>query len=143
MSCIRITTDAMRAQLIATVLDNEPVAQFLSPRVTESKIRRLEQLSRSDNPKIRESVALSYHAPEAVYWTLSDDPVTSVRECLARNHVVPEPILRKLSTDKEDRVRAFVASNTSLPEDVREQLKSDPIEVVRLLAASLSAPRQP
>lgn len=143
MSCIRITTDAMRTQLLAAVRDDEPVAQFLSPQVTESKVRRLEKLARDINPKIRESVALSYHAPESVYWALSDDPVASVRECLARNHVMPEAILRKLATDKEDRVRAFVASNTALPEDVREQLKSDPIEVVRLLAAFLSAPRQP
>lgn len=134
MSCVRFTTDAMRQQLFLAVADDQPVAQFLSPAVTESKIRRIELMSQSDNYKIRESAALSYHAPMAVYERLAADKVQSVRECVARNHIVPESILRLLATDSSERVRAFVACHPRLPDDTRNLLLADSSELVRAIA---------
>lgn len=50
-----------------------------APPVTEGKIRRLRLLARNPNPKIRESIASSYHAPEDVFADLAHDPSPTVR----------------------------------------------------------------
>jgi len=77
MSCIRFNTTAQRAQLAQASSGprkDEPVAAFLSPEITQSKVDRVAKLAADPNPKIRESAALSYHAPLAVYEALSKDP---------------------------------------------------------------------
>lgn len=137
MSCIRFNTPAQRAQM-ATIrqagqTDHDPVAQFLSPTVSESKIQRLVTMSKDQNPKIRESVALSYHAPESVYWELARDADQGVRECLARNPRTPCDVLRLLASDSSERVRAFVAVNYSVPSDAMDSLADDHSELVRAL----------
>jgi len=138
MSCIRFNTPAQRAQLAS--LRTQPgqpdaVAQFLSPVVSESKIRRLVSMARDANPKIREAAALSYHLPEAVYQELAGDPDSGVRECLARNPHTPCDVLRTLAGDTEERVRAFVAVNYSVPSDAMERLAEDPSQTVQSLVA--------
>ena len=114
MSCIRFNTTAMKSQLdearIAG-LGNDPVASFLSPEITESKVKRIVTMSEDPNPKIRESAALSYHAPLSVYEKLAKDPDEGVRSCLARNQTTPCDVLRTLSKDSSEAVRAFVAIN--------------------------------
>ena len=136
MSCIRFNTAPQRAQMRALVDENrsdDPVAQFLSPAVTDSKITRLRAMAKDPNPKIRESVALSYHAPDEIYEALAKDPVASVRECLARNPKAPCDVLRTLASDSNERVRSFVAVNYWVPEDAMEKLAEDPSELVRSL----------
>lgn len=137
MSCIRFNTPAQQAQIREALLTGrphtEPVAQFLSPTVTESKIARLVTMAHDSNPKIRESVALSYHAPTKIYEALARDPDAGVRECLARNPQAPCDVLRTLATDTNERVRAFVAANHNSPQDAMETLASDPSELVRAL----------
>jgi hypothetical protein len=133
MSCIRITTDAMREQ-IKRGTTSEPVSQFLSPPLTDSKIRRVTEMANSDNPRIRESAALSYQAPVEVFEKLANDKAQSVRECLARNYYLPENIATKLSADSEERVRAFVASNPNTPKQVLHILADDTSELVQKIA---------
>lgn len=138
MSCIRFNTPAHFEQLEALKNSATPVdavAKFLSPTVSESKIRRLRAMAEDPNPKIRESAALSYHAPEEVYEKLSRDPDDGVRECLARNPHAPCDVLRRLATDTNERVRAFVAVNYFVPEDAMASLAEDPSDTVQALVA--------
>lgn len=137
MSCIRFNTTAQQAQIREALLQGrtgeDPVAKFLSPTVTDSKVKRIVAMSKDSNPKIRESAALSYHAPVAVYEALATDSEPGVRECLARNTHTPCDVLRTLATDPNERVRAFVAINYSVPEDAMETLANDESELVRQL----------
>ncbi len=139
MSCIRFNTPAQQEQIREALAQGrtgeEPVAKFLSPAVTESKVKRVVAMSTDSNPKIRESAALSYHAPLAVYEKLATDPSQGVRECLARNTHTPCDVLRSLATDPSERVRAFVAVNYSVPEDAMDTLANDDSELVRALVA--------
>lgn len=135
MSCIRFNTPAQRRQLTANApamtRSDDPVAQFLSPAVTASKIARIRQLAADANPKIRESAASSYHAPDEVYEALSRDPDAGVRACIAKNERVSCDILRRLAHDPDERVRGFVALNFFVPEDAMHRLADDASSVVR------------
>ena len=137
MSCIRFNTPAQRAQMRAgapTMLTPEQVAaRHPAPAVTDSKIRRLRLLAESANPKIRESVASSYHAPAELYARLAHDPDSGVRGCLARNETTPCDVLRELSRDEDETVRGWVAVNFFVPDDVMRDLADDPSETVRAL----------
>jgi hypothetical protein len=137
MSCIRFNTPAQRAQLDRLREDKElsetAVAQFLGPEFGESKINRLRIMAKDKNPKIRESVALSYHVPEDVMWDLARDKNESVRICVARNESTPCDILRFLGSDKNFQVRSWVAVNFYVPADVMEMLAQDSSEDVRRL----------
>jgi hypothetical protein len=139
MSCIRFNTPAQRAQLAAMaprMLTAEEAARLHpAPPVTASKIHRLRVLAADPNPKIRESVASSYHAPAEVYAALAVDPDEGVRACLARNENTPCDLLRELSHDESEVVRGFVAVNFFVPADVMAELADDPSEVVRGLVA--------
>jgi len=138
MSCIRFNTPAQRRQLAADApsmrpasTGDEPVARFLSPAVTASKIARIRRLASDANPKIRESAASSYHAPDEVYEALSRDSDPGVRACIAKNERVSCDILRRLATDPDERVRGFVALNYFVPADAMAQLSDDPSAMVR------------
>ncbi|RZT64312.1 hypothetical protein EV140_0555 [Microcella alkaliphila] len=139
MSCIRFNTPAQKRQLAenapAMQLGTEPVAQFLSPTVTDSKRERIRRLAASDDPRIRESAALSYHAPDEVYEALAHDPEASVRSCLARNERTPCDVLRTLAADPDEQVRAWVAINYFVPADAMERLAVDESDTVRALVA--------
>ena len=138
MSCIRFNTTAMKSQLDETRsagLGNDPVASFLSPEITESKVKRIVTMSEDPNPKIRESAALSYHAPLSVYEKLAKDPDEGVRSCLARNQTTPCDVLRTLAKDSSETVRAFVAINYYVPEDAMEELAKDTSPTVQKLVA--------
>lgn len=137
MSCIRFNTPAQKEQLenLRSHSDTDAVAAFLSPAISESKIRRIEAMARDDHPKIRESAALSYHAPEAVYHALAQDSDEGVRQCLARNPHTPCEVLRQLASDPSEKVRAFVAINYNVPEDAMEALSGDPSETVQALVS--------
>ena len=118
-------TSAEAALLAAT--------QHPAPPVTDSKIARLRLLSRDPNPKIRESVASSYHAPEDVMEKLARDPDAGVRGCVARNESTPCDILRSLAADESETVRGWLAVNFFVPDDVMDALRTDPSETVRRL----------
>ena len=62
-----------------TVWLEEVAAQHPAPPVTDSKIRRLLALATNANPKIRSSVASSYHLPEDLAETPAHDPAVEVR----------------------------------------------------------------
>ncbi|HWM34092.1 MAG TPA: hypothetical protein VNR36_07620 [Pseudolysinimonas sp.] len=150
MSCIRFNTPAQRAQLAAmapAMLTPEEAARLHpAPPVTASKIRRLRILAADANPKIRESVASSYHAPADVYEQLAHDPDPGVRACLARNESTPCDLLRELADDESETVRGFVAVNYFVPADVMSKLAEDDSPIVRSLVewkASLAAERDP
>lgn len=139
MSCIRFNTPAQRRQLAQSApsitRSEHPVAQFLSPAITASKIDRIRRLASDANPKIRESAASSYHAPLEVYEVLSRDPESGVRACIAKNENVPCDILRRLAQDPDERVRGFVAINYFVPADAMQLLADDPSAMVRGLVA--------
>ncbi|MCU1409380.1 MAG: repeat protein [Rhodoglobus sp.] len=135
MSCIRFNTPAQRAQMRAmapAMLTSEQAAALHpAPEVTESKIQRLRLLAADANPKIRESVASSYHTPEDVFEALARDPDEGVRACVARNESAPCDVLRSLVADKSERVRGFLALNFFVPQDAMELLAEDRSSTVR------------
>jgi hypothetical protein len=139
MSCIRFNTPAQRAQLAAmapSMLSAEEAARLHpAPPVTATKIRRLRLLAEDPNPKIRESVASSYHTPLDVAERLARDPDEGVRACLARNESTSCDLLRELSRDGSEAVRGWVAVNYSVPADVMETLADDDSALVRGLVA--------
>jgi len=134
MSCIRFTTEAMRKQFLTAQREDEPVAQFLSPKRTEQKMLRIERLAENDNYKIRESAALSHFASKSTLAKLAKDDVVSVRECVARNPYASLATIFTLAEDESERVRAFVANNTSTPQTVLQKLATDKSELVRNVA---------
>jgi hypothetical protein len=139
MSCIRFNTPAQRRQLAALapqmLTAAEVAARHPAPPVTDSKIARLRLLARHANPKIRESVASSYHAPADVVEALANDPDAGVRAWLARNETTPCDVLRQLARDESETVRGWVAVNFFVPADVMTELADDPSPVVRNLVA--------
>lgn len=138
MSCIRFNTPAQQQQLESLHTlgkDADAVAAFLSPAVSESKIRRIRLMAEDPQPKIRESAALAYHAPDEVYQQLAHDPDEGVRQCVARNPHTPEDILRQLAGDPSEKVRAFVAISNHVPQDAMDALAGDPSDTVQALVA--------
>lgn len=137
MSCIRFNTSAQREQNAAlgrgVVHSADPVAAFLSPAVTDSKIARIRLLAADPNPKIRASAAASYHAPVEIYEQLAKDPDPEVRSWVARNEHVPCDILRLLVNDPDEQVRSFLAVNFYVPADAMETLAHDESRQVRAL----------
>ncbi|HEY4152580.1 MAG TPA: hypothetical protein VGM38_04605 [Pseudolysinimonas sp.] len=139
MSCIRFNTPAQRAQMRAaapTMLTAEQAAALHpAPVVTDSKVRRLRLLAENQNPKIRESVASSYHAPVDLFERLAHDPDAGVRSCVARNEAAPCDVLRELAHDSDEMVRGWVAVNFYVPDDVMRELAGDDSETVRSLVS--------
>jgi hypothetical protein len=137
MSCIRFNTPAQLAQLRAMapamLTAEQAAALHPSPEMTASKIARLRLLAVDANPKIRESVASSYHTPEDVFVALARDPDEGVRACVARNETAPCDVLRSLVNDKSERVRGFLAVNFYVPNDAMERLANDSSSTVREL----------
>ncbi|MCU1550899.1 MAG: hypothetical protein JWR36_1459 [Glaciihabitans sp.] len=107
--------------------------QHPAPPVTDSKIARLRLLAADSNPKIRESAASSYHAPEDVMRMLASDPDAGVRGCVARNESTPCDILRSMASDESEMVRGWLAVNYFVPADVIERLSDDASATVRSL----------
>ena len=146
MSCIRFNTPAQRAQMRAAapamLTPEQAAALHPAPVVTDSKVRRLRLLAEHPNPKIRESVASSYHAPVDLFERLANDPDAGVRGCVARNEAAPCDVLRELARDESETVRGWVAVNFFVPDDVMQGLADDRSETVRALVgwkASLAA----
>lgn len=137
MSCIRFNTPAQRAQLATMaprmLTAEEAARRHPAPPVTESKLRRLRMLATDPNPKIRESVASSYHTPADVAAALAKDPDPGVRACLARNETTSCDLLRDLAHDESEAVRGWVAVNYYVPADVMAELAEDDSETVRAL----------
>ena len=139
MSCIRFNTpaqrQAMRDHAPVMLTPEEVAAQHPAPPVTDSKIARLRTLATDPNPKIRESVAASYHAPEYIFEALAKDPDAGVRSWIARNENVSCDILRTLANDESATVRGFLALNYYVPADVMDRLAEDDDDTVRGLVA--------
>jgi hypothetical protein len=135
MSCIRFNTPAQRKamrEMAPSMITPEEAAELHpAPPVTESKINRLRIMAKDPNPKIRESVAASYHAPEEVFAELAKDPDAGVRSWIARNETVSCDILRTLADDESEAVRGFLALNFFVPADVMERLADDESATVR------------
>jgi hypothetical protein len=139
MSCIRFNTPAQREQMRAAapamLTSEQAAALHPAPVVTDSKVRRLRLLAESPNPKIRESVASSYHAPVDLFERLAHDPDSGVRGCVARNEAAPCDVLRELAHDDDEMVRGWVAVNFYVPDDVMRELAGDASETVRSLVS--------
>ncbi|TBN56527.1 hypothetical protein EYE40_03445 [Glaciihabitans arcticus] len=137
MSCIRFNTpaqrQAMRDHAPVMLTPEQAAALHPAPPVTDSKIARLRTLAASPNPKIRESVASSYHAPEDLFEKLAKDSDEGVRSWLARNENVSCDILRSLADDESEKVRGWLALNFFVPDDVMARLADDPDDTVRAL----------
>ncbi|MEO8527572.1 MAG: hypothetical protein ABI435_00680 [Pseudolysinimonas sp.] len=139
MSCIRFNTPAQRRQLHAAAPAMRTAAEvaehYRSPAMTAGKVERLRLLAQNSNPKIRESVASSYHVPPDVVEKLAHDPDPGVRACLARNETISCDVLRELASDAVETVRGWVAVNFFVPADVMAELAADSSPVVRSLVA--------
>lgn len=123
----------MAAAAPSKLTKEEAAALHPAPPVTATKIARLRVLAEHHNPKIRESVASSYHAPEDLFAQLAADPDPGVRTWIARNEAVPCDILRTLADDESETVRGWLALNFFVPADVMERLAHDESDTVRSL----------
>jgi hypothetical protein len=133
MSCIpSIPSNLTPAELLEA---KRQKLRYTSPTFSESKIRRLEKLTTSQNIKIRERAALDQHLPEPLQWLLVLDEAESVRSCLARNKNISWETFRRLAKDESQNVRAHIALNMSCPQEIIDDLRKDPTAFVRDLAA--------
>ena len=123
----------MRDHAPVMLTAEEAAALHPAPPVTATKIARLRILAADSNPKIRESVASSYHTPEDVMVTLAADPDDGVRGCVARNESTSCDILRSMAGDSSEMVRGWLAVNYFVPTDVMELLAADASDTVRAL----------
>ena len=123
----------MRRMAPPMLTAEEAAALHRSPEVTETKLARLRLLATHANPKIRESVASSLHAPADLYAVLASDTDEGVRACVAKNEATPCDVLRSLAGDESERVRGWLAVNFFVPDDVMERLADDDSETVRSL----------
>ena len=121
----------MAAMAPSMLTAEEAAVLHPAPPVTESKINRLRAMATDPNPKIRESVASSYHVPEDVVAKLVTDPDPGVRSWLARNETISCNVLRDLADDESETVRGFLALNYYVPADVMERLAEDESATVR------------
>ncbi|MEP6843615.1 MAG: hypothetical protein ABJA11_08840 [Pseudolysinimonas sp.] len=139
MSCIRFNTPAQRARMRAAapsmLTPEQAAALHPAPPFTDSKVLRLRLLAENANPKIRESVASSYHTPVDLFERLAHDADAGVRGCVARNEAAPCDVLRELSHDDDEAVRGWVAVNFYVPDDVMRALANDASATVRALVA--------
>lgn len=134
MSCIRFNTETMRNQFAFADCEVEPVSGFTSPTFSESKKFRLHSMVTSDNPKIRESVALMRGLTNADFKLLARDEEATVRRCVARNSDAPPSVLKSLMLDADEAVRGFVVTNKATHWYVALGLLFDPSEKIRSLA---------
>ena len=122
----------MAAMAPSMLTAEEAAVLHPAPPVTESKINRLRAMATDPNPKIRESVASSYHVPEDVVAKLVTDPDPGVRSWLARNETISCDVLRDLADDESAHRGALVlALNYYVPADVMERLAEDESATVR------------
>ena len=123
----------MRDHAPVMLTAEEAAALHPAPPVTATKIARLRLLANDANPKIRESVASSYHTPEDVMVRLAVDSDDGVRGCVARNESTSCDILRSMADDPSEMVRGWLAVNYFVPTDVMERLAEDSNDTVRAL----------
>ena len=151
MSCIRFTTaaqlEALHRTAPAVLTAVQAAALHPAPEVTPSKIRRLHLLAEHRDPKVRESVASSRHAPLDVQHALAHDADEGVRACLARNPVAPPEVLTVLVGDTSERVRSWLAVNDATPPAAVALLECDESPAVRDLLlwrdAHIERPAEP
>ncbi len=91
----------------------------------------LKQLSKSNDPEIRQRVAEHPNTPSDLLSELARDNVRWVRANVANNPNTSATDLIRLSQDTEPMVRACVSKNSSTPFEIIQQLASDPIPWVR------------
>ncbi|GAA1932473.1 hypothetical protein [Nocardioides hwasunensis] len=138
MSCVGFLSPEQRAALAASSREDAAGARlssFASPPPSDGKVRRVRLLARSTDPRIRESAALSHHAPADVLRRLADDEEPGVRRCVARNVHADAALLARLASDPDPHVRGWVASNPSVSTAVLELLSEDEDESVRAVVA--------
>jgi hypothetical protein len=135
VSCLGFLTPAQRAALAASSADGAPLSAFASPPATAGKVRRVRELATSGDVRIRESAALSHHAPSDVLAALAGDGSASVRACVARNPRVDLDLLWALAGDPSSVVRGWVAAHPGVPADLLARLAADPDPQVRAVVA--------
>ncbi|MDQ1103909.1 variant leucine-rich repeat-containing protein [Nocardioides zeae] len=135
MSCIGFLSPAHRAALATSGEGGPPLSAFTSPPASASKVRRVRALAADPTTAIRESAALSQHAPMDVLEHLAADAQSSVRACVARNPRTPTWVLALLAEDADNRVRGWVAAHRLCHPDLLARLADDPDPAVRAVVA--------
>jgi hypothetical protein len=135
VSCLGFLSPEQRAALAASSADGAPLSSFASPPASAGKTQRVRLLAGSGDARIRESAALSYHAPADVLAVLVHDPVASVRACVARNEHADLTLLWALADDPDPLVRGWVAAHRGVPRDLLDRLSTDPDPAVRAVVA--------
>lgn len=102
MSCIHFSSHDPEAHCNA---QNAPNLPWTMPEKRRSKVERLWGLARSDNPKIRASVAGNAACPVKLLRVLAEDPEPEVRAWVVRNLRTPKRILKRLAEDSDPGIR--------------------------------------
>lgn len=138
MSCFGFLTEQQRAALAASSrkdADGAPLSAFASPPASDGKRDRVRRLAGAPSAGLRESAALSVHAPVDVLVALAADPEASVRRCVARHGRTPAAALERLAGDADPLVRGWVTANAAAPAALRARLHDDPDPTVRAVVA--------
>jgi hypothetical protein len=138
VSCFGFLTEQQRAALAASSREDAggaPLSAFASPPASEGKRERVRRLATAPDPALRESAALSVHAPVDVLTALAADPVASVRRCVARHERTPVAVLERLAGDADPLVRGWAAANPAAPAALHARLRDDPDPTVRAVVA--------
>lgn len=86
MSCLGFLGPAQRAALAASSREDAaraPLSSFASPPASAGKTDRVRRLAAAVDPRLRESAALSRHAPPGVLAALAEDREAGVRAVVA------------------------------------------------------------
>lgn len=91
----------------AKIATTEETIAFLQviARKTNTPVRRLEELARHADPRVRGAVAENANAPAEILWQLSKDPESLVKTKVTDNYNCPIEILEAMKEDED----AYVA----------------------------------
>ncbi|MBS1999897.1 MAG: hypothetical protein JST44_00235 [Cyanobacteria bacterium SZAS LIN-5] len=91
----------------AKIATTEETIAFLQviARKTNTPVRRLEELARHADPRVRGAVAENANAPAEILWQLSKDPESLVKTKVTDNYNCPIEILEAMKDDED----AYVA----------------------------------
>ncbi len=105
MSCVGFFTPEQLARVRAAGDDPRPVSTFRSPEASASKRRRVAEMARSPDPRVRAAAAGSSLAAAEVL----QDADETVRGWVAANPASSPDLLERLCDDSSPTVRSVAA----------------------------------
>jgi hypothetical protein len=107
MSCLHFLTPKQHEQMRNAAAMDVPL-RYASPMKTRAKVKRLAEMSLSDDPRLRDAAAGNPMTQDSDLSRLMFDPVESVRAWVVRNPAVRREIIELMAAkDESPAVRAY------------------------------------